>query len=159
YSIDLPPAGESLLSQHAHGLLDENTKLLAKFGGHRSPEFNSVILPQSQAVIEALGHALAYSTALKHNVPQPLLDMYECAVIRQDPAWYCEMGISRLDQRLREDRAISSMLPDIKLYLANLQVEDLITAPIRSDESWKTYVVGLPSYSGNTSDAMRTAKL
>ncbi|KAF7335727.1 Acyl-CoA oxidase [Mycena venus] len=161
YSINLPPSGESLLSRHAHSLLDENTQLLAKFGGHRTAEFHSIILPQSRAVIEAIGHALAYSAALKDNLPQPLLDMFECAVIRQDPAWYCEAGIGRLEQRVREDRAISSMLPDMKVYLANLNVEDLITAPIESDESWKKYAAGLPTYSGRafSEDAIPTARL
>ncbi|KAF8173191.1 acyl-CoA oxidase [Mycena galopus ATCC 62051] len=150
YSINIPPPSESLLAQHAHGLLDENKKLLAKFGGHRSPEFNSVILPQSQAVMEAIGHALAYSAALKSNLPQPLLDVYECTVMRLDSAWYCvEAGISRLDQRMREDRAISSMLPDMNAFLSNLKVEELVTAPIVSDESWKKYAASLISYSGN----------
>ncbi|KAF8137878.1 acyl-CoA oxidase [Mycena galopus ATCC 62051] len=149
YSINIPPPSESLLAQHAHGLLDENKKLLAKFGGHRSPEFNSVILPQSQAVMEAIGHALAYSAALKSNLPQPLLDVYECTVMRLDSAWYCvEAGISRLDQRMREDRAISSMLPDMNAFLSNLKVEELVTAPIVSDESWKKYAASLISYSG-----------
>ncbi|KAJ7153925.1 acyl-CoA oxidase [Mycena crocata] len=149
YSIDMPDADESLLAKHAHGLLEENTKLLAGFGSHRSPEFNSLILPQSQTVIEAIGHALAYSAALKKKVPQPLLDMYECTVIRMDPAWYSEAGVSRLDQRLREDRVIVAMLPDINRYVYNLQVEELVDAPIASPERWKKYAAGLPTYSGN----------
>ncbi|KAF7335672.1 Acyl-CoA oxidase [Mycena venus] len=149
YNIDMPSSGESLLSQHAHRLLEENRKLLVKFGGHRSAEFNSIILPQSQAVIEAIGHALAYAAALENKIPQPLLDMYECAVMRLDPAWYCEAGISRLEQRLREDRAISFMLPDIKLYLSDLNVADLVTAPIVDDESWKRYAASLPTFAGN----------
>ncbi|KAF8198273.1 hypothetical protein K438DRAFT_2116851 [Mycena galopus ATCC 62051] len=102
YNVDIPPPEQSLLAQHAHDLFEENRVLLANFGGHHSPEFNSVILPQSQIVIEALGDALA---ALKRNLPQPLLDMYECTAMHQDPAWYCEAGISHLDQRLREDRS------------------------------------------------------
>jgi acyl-CoA oxidase len=150
-SIDMPPPEESLLVRHAQGLLDENRKLLASFGGPRSPEFNSLILPQSEAVIEAIGHALAYSAALKKRLPQPLLDMYECTVMRQDPAWYCEAGISRLDQRLRDDRAISSLLPDMKQHIANLNVKDIITAPIVSDKSWKKYAASLPTYSGDAS--------
>ncbi len=75
--------------------MEENGQLLAGIGDHRSKEFNSLILPQSQPVIEALGHAFAYSAAKKANVPQPILDVYECAVIRQDPAWYSESWESR----------------------------------------------------------------
>ncbi|KAJ7801534.1 acyl-CoA oxidase [Mycena leptocephala] len=161
YTIELPPREESLLSQHAHALLDEGTKLLADFGSHRSPEFSSIVLPQSMAVIEAIGHALAYSTALKNRLQRPLLDIYECTVMRQDPAWYSEAGVSRMDQRLREDRAISAMLPGMKEYLDNLKVGEFILAPIVSDEGWKKYAASLPTYTGNAVDAdlVQIAKL
>ncbi|KAK7008204.1 acyl-CoA oxidase [Favolaschia claudopus] len=151
YSINLPPPQKSLLSRHAHSLLDENKRLLSQLGGHRDPQFNSIILPQSQIVVEAMGHALAYSAARKANLAQPLLDMFECAVIRRDSAWYSEVGgLSRLDQRMREAKAIESMLPDMKTYLSNLNVEDLVgSIPISSDENWKRYAAGLPAHSGN----------
>ncbi|KAJ7239276.1 acyl-CoA oxidase [Mycena rebaudengoi] len=152
YTVNVPPEDESLLAHHANSLLDENVRLLAGYGGHRSHEFGSLILPQSGPVIEAIGHAMAYSTAQKAKLPQPLLDMYECTVMRQDPAWYSEAGISRAAQRVREDSAMTSMVPDIELYLTNLRAEPLITAPIVSDEAWKNYVASLPSYSGNASD-------
>ncbi|KAJ7248008.1 acyl-CoA oxidase [Mycena rebaudengoi] len=152
YSVSLSDARDSLVVRHAHGLMEENKRILAGIGGHRSAEFNALILPQSQSVIEALGHAFAYAAAQKAKLPQPILDMYECTVLRQDPAWYSEAGISRVDQRLRENRAISSMLPDMKAYLTDLNVAELMTAPIVSDAAWKAYVSGLITYTGNASE-------
>ncbi|KAK0212238.1 acyl-CoA oxidase [Desarmillaria ectypa] len=149
YTIALPDADESLLAQHAHGLMEENFQLLDGIGSHRSKEFNSLILPQSQPVIEALGHAFAYSAAKKAKLPQPILDVYECAVIRQDPAWYSEAGVSRVQQRMREDRALSSMLPHLKAYISGLNMAEFATAPIVSNETWQAYAYELPVYSGN----------
>ncbi|EGO19913.1 hypothetical protein SERLADRAFT_442727 [Serpula lacrymans var. lacrymans S7.9] len=100
YTIPLPPSDHSLLAHHAHSLLSENLSLLASLpGGHRSPTYNSLILPQAELAIEAMGHALAYAAALASHVPQPILDVYESAVIRRDPAWYSEHGgLSRVQQ-------------------------------------------------------------
>ncbi|KAF8347532.1 acyl-CoA oxidase [Amanita rubescens] len=152
FSIPLPDPQQSLLARHASSLLEENRRLFKSFSSnHRSEMFNSLILPQAQLAVEAIGHALAYSNGLKAGLPQPILDVYECAVIRQDPAWYSEQaGITRIDQRLREDVAISSMLPDLPTYLSELHIENYVTAPIVSDDAWKAYLEELPVYTGST---------
>lgn len=150
YHVPLPDAAESLLARHAASLLEENIQLLEMLkGDHRSDSFNSLVLPQSQNVVEAIGHALAYSAALKANLPQPILDVYECAVVRQDPAWYSEQaGLSQMKQRLREDAAISSMLPQLASYISFLNIEKYVSAPIVSDAAWKAYLDDLPVHSG-----------
>ncbi|KAF8632671.1 hypothetical protein AX17_004803 [Amanita inopinata Kibby_2008] len=151
YAVPLADPNESLLARHASSLLEENIELFTSIAfQHRSEKFNSLILPQAQPVIEAMGHALAYSSAIKAGLPQPILDVYECAVIRQDPAWYLEKaGITRLDQRIREDSAVSSMLPDLPTYLSQLEIDRYISAPIVSDNAWKDYVGKLPTYTGS----------
>jgi len=151
YEIPLPPPEESLLARHASGLLEENTELFnALKCDHRSESFNNLLLPQSQPVVEAMGHALAYSAALKAGMPRYVLDVYESAIIRQDPAWYSECaGINRLSQRLREDAAVSSMLPHLPTLLSELNIAQYVTAPIVSDAQWKTYLDQLPVHSGN----------
>jgi len=149
YTVALPDPGESLLANHASSLMEENAALLQSFGNHRSEAFNALILPQSQTAIEAIGHAMAYSSALKADLPQPILDIYECAVIRQDPAWYSEHGLSRMDQRYREDAAVSSALPHLATYLDALNIENYVYAPIVSDAAWKDYLAGLPVHTGN----------
>lgn len=149
----MPDPSESLLAAHATSLLEENIQLYSQLQcDHRSEAFNSLILPQSQPVIEAIGHALAYSAAQKAGLPRPVLDVYESSVIRQDPAWYSEEGgLSRLSQRRREDAAISSMLPNLSTYLSALNIEEYVSAPIISDDSWKTYLGQLPVHTGNAS--------
>jgi hypothetical protein len=119
---------------------------------HRSEAFNSVILPQSQSVIEAIGHALAYSAAVKAQLPQPILDVYKCAIVRQDPAWYSEeRRLSRMQQRLQEDAALTSFLPHLPTYLDQLSIEKYVKAPIVSDAAWKAYLPNLQSYTGTAS--------
>lgn len=151
YEVSLPDASESLLAHHARSIFEENMQLSRQItDGHRSTQFNTLILPQSENVIEAMGHALAYSAAMKARLPQDVLDIYECAAIRQDPAWYLDKGgISRIDQRIREDRAVTSMLPRLPDYLAGLHIDNYISAPIVSDASWKAYLAELPVFTGN----------
>ncbi|KXN82936.1 Peroxisomal acyl-coenzyme A oxidase 3 [Leucoagaricus sp. SymC.cos] len=151
YEVPLPPPEESLLAHHAVALLEENIQLFAALKcDHRSDSFNNLLLPQAQPVIEAMGHALAYSAALKGGLPQYVLDVYEASVIRQDPAWYSECaGINRLTQRLREDAAVSSMLPHLSALLSQLNIEQYVTAPIVTDAQWKAYLSQLPVLSGN----------
>ncbi|KAF5390953.1 hypothetical protein D9757_003968 [Collybiopsis confluens] len=152
YVVPMPAANSSLLAQHAVSLMDENKDLLRSLKDHRGEGFNSLILPQSQSVIEAIGHAMAYAAAKEANLPQPILDIYECSVIRQDPAWYSEsVGMSRMIQRRREDAAITSALPQLEAYLDELCIKDYVSAPIVSDADWKAYVASLHRYTGNAS--------
>ncbi|KAI6157136.1 acyl-CoA oxidase [Pisolithus tinctorius] len=151
YHIVIPDPSESLLAQHAHSILDENRALLRQIpDGHRSEAFNSIVLPQAESTIEAIGHAMAYSAALHSGLPRPILDVYECAVIRRDPAWYSEnAGLTRLAQRMREDRAVTAAMPHLESYLDDLQIEGYVSAPIVSDMAWKEYVGAMPVYVGN----------
>ncbi|KAJ3569826.1 hypothetical protein NP233_g4801 [Leucocoprinus birnbaumii] len=151
YEIPLPPPEESLLARHAVALLEENIQLFKTLKcDHRSDSFNNLLLPQSQTVIEAMGHAFAYSAALKAGLPQYVLDVYECSVIRQDPAWYSECGgVNRLSQRLREDAAITSMLPHLSAILSDMNIEQYVNAPIVTDAQWKAYLSQLPVHTGN----------
>lgn len=151
FEIAMPDPSESLLAQHAASLLQENHDLFTSLNcEHRSDAFNSLILPQSQTVIEAIGHALAYSAAVKAGLPKPILDVYESAIIRQDPAWYSEEAkISRMEQRRREDAAVSSFMPHLDTFLDQLNIENYVSAPIVSDSRWKDYLESLTVYSGN----------
>lgn len=151
YQIPLPDASESLLARHALSLFEENKALLQKLpGGHRSQAFNTLILPQAELAIEAMGHAMAYSAGLRRGLAKPILDIYECAVIRRDPAWYSEIGgLPRHDQRVREDEAVTSAMPRLAAYLDDLHIEPYVSAPIASDTAWKTYFNAMPAFKGN----------
>lgn len=151
FELPMPDPSESLLAQHASSLLQENHDLFTALKcDHRSDAFNSLILPQSQNVIEAIGHAHAYSAAVKANLPKPILDIYETAVIRQDPAWYSEQaGITRMEQRIREDAVITSFMAHLDEYVDQLDIEKYVFAPIVSDKAWKDYLESLTTFSGS----------
>ncbi|PPQ88194.1 hypothetical protein CVT25_005159 [Psilocybe cyanescens] len=151
FELPLPDPSESLLAHHAASILQENHDLFLSLNcEHRSDSFNFLILPQSEKVVEAIGHALAYSAAVKSGLPKPILDVYESAIIRQDPAWYSEQGsLTRMEQRVREDAAISSFMVHLDDFLDQLDVENYVSAPIVSDHAWKSYLEGLTTYSGN----------
>ncbi|KAG0699133.1 acyl-CoA oxidase [Suillus ampliporus] len=140
YKMPLPDPSESLLAQHAASILEENISLLGSLrGGHRSESFNSLILPQAELAIEAMGHALAYSAGLKSGLPKPILDVYECAVIRRDPAWYSEnAGLTRILQRIREDEAVTSTIPDLDT----------------TSTAWKEYYETMPVFTGDAIPAI-----
>ena len=109
--------------------------------GHRDEDFNNLILPQSEPAVAALGHAIAYSHALDEGVPQPLLDLFECAAIKMDPAWYAEhAGITGEVFRDMEDKAARAVLPGLKTYNDGLGVRPWITAPIISDDTWDKWM-------------------
>ena len=151
YEIPLPDASESLLARHAASLFEENKALLEQLpGGHRSQAFNSLVLPQAEHAIEAMGHSMAYSAGLRSGLPKPILDIYECAVIRRDPAWYSEKGgLTRHEQRVREDQAVTSAMPHLANYLDDLNIEAYVSAPIVSDAAWKKYYNDMPVFKGN----------
>ena len=100
--------------------------------------------------MNAIGHALAYSAAVDAGVAQPLLDVFECAVIRLNAVWYSECaGLSSFEQRMREDRASAAVMPRLEDYLRELNIARYVRAPIVSDAEWKAYVKLLPTYAGN----------
>ncbi|KIK96164.1 hypothetical protein PAXRUDRAFT_32549 [Paxillus rubicundulus Ve08.2h10] len=151
YRMPLPDTSESLLAQHAASVLGENVELLKQLpGGHRGESFNTLVLPQAELAIEAMGHAMAYSAGLRSGLPRPILDIYECAVIRRDPAWYSEnAGLTRIIQRVREDKAVTSVIPHLDTYLDDLHIEEYVSAPIVSDGAWKEYYSAMPVFTGN----------
>ena len=151
YKMPLPDASGSLLSEHALSLFEENKALLQELPrGHRDPAFNTLSLPQAEYAVEAMGHAMAYSAALRGDLPKPILDVYECAVKRCDPAWYTEKGgLTRYQQRVREDDAVTRAVPHLATYLDDLDIEAYVSAPIVSDAAWKAYFGAMSVFRGN----------
>ena len=87
---------KSNLARHEAGLFQENRAVLTSCSHHRSDEVNRLILPQCQAMIEAIGHRMAYDAAVAAGVQQNLIDLYEVSCMKLDAAWYSEeVGIGR----------------------------------------------------------------
>jgi acyl-CoA oxidase len=151
YTLPIPAAKESLLAKHAHGLLEEGRQILRTIpGGHRSEAAEYMLLPEAERAVVALGHASAYTAAQKAGVPKVLLDLYECAAIRDDPSWFSEnAGINREAQRVREGVALRQAAPDIEKHLEDLNIKHAVRSSIISDSNWLAQVQRMPKYIGN----------
>ncbi|KIP07379.1 hypothetical protein PHLGIDRAFT_512377, partial [Phlebiopsis gigantea 11061_1 CR5-6] len=143
YALPPPLEPGSLLSQHAARIASRCQSLLTDLKDHRSGAYNNLILPQSELGVTALGHAHAYGVARAAGVPPPLLDLFECFVVKQDLLWYAEhAGLMDDAFRRREDAAVRAAVPHLRAYVDALKWRELVTAPIVSDEIWAEGVLG-----------------
>jgi acyl-CoA oxidase len=147
-----PPTDPTcLIARHEAGMVDECRSIMSRMdAGHRSEEFNRLILPLCQPLVEAIGHRMAYEAAVKTNVHRDLLALYEVGIINQDPSWYVEhAGLSRQVLREMEDRAATAALPMLEKFLNETDAAPYCMSPIASDSSWGRFVDKLPCYSGD----------
>ncbi|TCD63375.1 hypothetical protein EIP91_005606 [Steccherinum ochraceum] len=153
--LPAPTHPEGLLSKHYAGILSRCSTLVATFPkGHRDPRFSSLILPQCESALLALGYALAHSAAADAGVPQPLLDLFEVGMIAQDAVWFSEnANFSDQERMLAEDRAVQLALPHLKEYIDAMDVRKYITAPIVSDSAWSEWEKQLEWSSGDLPSA------
>lgn len=152
YALPQPKHADTPLAQHARGIFTRCQDLLKTFKHHREDSFNNLLLPQAELYVTALGHALAYSAALDAGLPEPLLALFECFVIRQDPAWYAEhLGLTDAKFRVKEDEAIRAALPHLPQYIEGLGVRRWVTAPIVEDKRFDEWVGLLKTHVGSES--------
>lgn len=138
-----------LLAQHEQGLFDECRTAAVKIMGfdHRSVEFNNVILPRCQSLVEAIGHRMAYEAAVAAGVDADLLALYEAGVIMQDSSWYVEhAGLTRGELFDRESRALDAVLPRLEEMLDATGAEEYVDAPILSQEAWDNFESSLEGF-------------
>lgn len=149
YALPQPSHPDSLLARHAAGVFARCKDLLAGIKGHRNDTYNSLVLPQSELGMRALGEAYAYGAAAEAGVPAPLLALFELFIVKLDPLWYAEHeGLTDTVFRRREDAAVRAALPGLKDYVDALEAREYVTAPIVSDESWDAWVKQLPVQAG-----------
>lgn len=121
--------------------------LSARFQHHRDPGFQAFVLPLCQPLIEAIGYRIAYDAAVEDGVDGTILDMFVASIVKEDRAWFSEVGgISRAKQMDLERTAMQALLPRLDDLLSELNVEAYCTAPIISDKKWNKYVQGLPTF-------------
>ena len=122
---------KSNLARHEAGLFQENRAVLTSCSHHRSDEVNRLILPQCQAMIEAIGHRMAYDAAVAAGVQQNLIDLYEVSCMKLDAAWYSEeVGIGRRALATMETKALDAVLPQLGTLIRQMGVEPWITSKI-----------------------------
>ncbi|KAK0478605.1 acyl-CoA dehydrogenase/oxidase C-terminal [Armillaria luteobubalina] len=145
YSIPETLNSNSLLAKHESAVFNKYTAMVEDHG-HRGDHYRSFILPQSQTIIESIGHRMAYDAAVAQGVPQALIDIYECYAIKRDVGWYIEAGVLTQDQvASMEDRAMKAAFPHMSQWVDGMGVSDYLKAPILSEDRWDKFVDSLPS--------------
>jgi acyl-CoA oxidase len=145
----IPPTSDpsGLLAQHEAGLFEELRGILSKLDHHRSDAFNEQIMPECVGLVKAIGHRMAYDAAVASDVDPALVDLFVASIVKQDSAWYVEKaGISRAQQRQMEAAALAVVFPRLEEFLAQMDVEAYISAPMVSDKAWDDYVQMLPEF-------------
>lgn len=143
---------DSLLARRVTSMFQEIRDVLsARFKHHRDPGFQAYVLPLCQPLIEAIGYRMAFDAAVEDGVDKAILDMFVASIIKEDCAWFSEVGgISRSEQMDLERNAMQALLPRLDDLLSALNIEQYCTAPIISDEKWGRYVQGLPTFTSET---------
>jgi acyl-CoA oxidase len=159
YDVPATSNPTSLLARHEAGLLTEFRTLCQSNGGHRSQYFQSHILPQCAPIVEAIGHRMAYDAAVAAGKPGEMLALYECAMVKQDLAWYTENSVlTRAEFRQMEDQAILGAQPHIASWVDGFDVDQFITSPIVSTTAWGSFTASLPTFT-STSRPISLARL
>ncbi|KAF8901502.1 acyl-CoA dehydrogenase NM domain-like protein [Gymnopilus junonius] len=151
YQVAPPSLPNSLLAKHEQGLLIHMRKTLAEFGGnHRSEAFNNRLLTRSVALVEAIGHRMAYEAAFSAGVDPLILRLYEADAILRDISWYSENGLATKEKTQKvEEEILTSLFPSLDQLLEHTGVEPYVFAAITTEDSWKKFVAALPVLRGN----------
>ncbi|VDB88524.1 unnamed protein product [Peniophora sp. CBMAI 1063] len=150
YSIPETKDVTSLLARHELGLEGELKSALRIMPNHRGSDFDREILPRSVEFITAIGHRMAFDAAVAAGVDPCLLDLFVAACVKKDPAFYVEnMGLSRIRQRKMEATAVDNVYSRLEEFLAPMEIEPYVTAPIVSQEKWDEYVGSMKTYDSN----------
>ncbi|KAF7356178.1 hypothetical protein MVEN_00949100 [Mycena venus] len=137
----------SLLALHEQGLFAENRAILAKISGHRSADFNNLVLPKSEQIVRAIGHRMAYDAAVDAGLDPRITSLYLATAVKLDSAWYSENAdLPRHLQDAQENEAICAALPCLDEWLVKTGVERHSQVPILSESNWATFVEGLQEF-------------
>lgn len=116
---------------------------------HRSESFNREMFPLCQPLIEAIGNRMAYESAKQAGIDPQLLALYEAGAIKQDSAWYTEVGgLTRREQNAMEERAVDALLPRLETLLDETGAAAYAQAPILNEKLWEEFVRDLHEYKG-----------
>ncbi|KAF7336094.1 Acyl-CoA dehydrogenase NM domain-like protein [Mycena venus] len=112
YSLPPPENFSSLLALHEDGLLTKYKSVTTNDGGHRSAKFGSHVMPHCERIVRAIGYRMAYDAAVSAKVPQGLIDLFVCNVVKADLGWMS--------------------LPHVEKWVAEMEVEPYVASPIIS---------------------------
>jgi hypothetical protein len=147
YHVPKSTHPSSLLARHEQGLFAENQQILRQSGGHRSADFNNLVLPKSELIVRAIGHRMAYDAALDANLDKSVTDLYLASAMALGSAWYAEhAGFGGAQQDAAMNKAVTAALPFLDEWLVRTGAEPYSQVPILSDTNWKQFTDGLREY-------------
>jgi len=149
----MPPATnpDCLLAQYEFGLAEESLKTIEAIPeGHRSQEFNRLLIPRCRPIVEAIGHRMVYEVAIAAGVDPDLIALYEVGIVKDNLSWFVESGmLTRASVLEMENKALDAIQPRLNDLLDQLSIAPYCTAPIISESMWETFVGDLEEYKGN----------
>ena len=149
----MPPATkpDCLLAKYEAGLAEEALTIIESIPeGHRSQEFNRLLIPHCRPIVEAIGNRMAYETALAARVEPDLIALYEVGAVKQNLSWYTERGLlTRAQVREMENTALDALQPRLSEMLDLLSVAPYVKVPILEGSMWAEFERGLQGFKGN----------
>lgn len=99
---------------------------------------------------------MAYEAAVSAKVPTPLIDILVLDALKSDVGWYIEHGHITCDRLAKlEAEAVERCMPMLGKWIADMDVEPYVRAPIVSKQAWNSFVEGLPLFSSRSSPLTR----
>ncbi|KUJ13020.1 putative acyl-CoA oxidase [Mollisia scopiformis] len=153
YALPAPTNPSCFLALHEAGLFQEARSLMSTMSSHRSPEFNQLILPLCQPLVESIGERMAYEAAVADNIDKDILDLYEVSAMMRDLSWFTEnLGMTREEVKRRESETYGKVLGKFGACLRGLGVEEYCTAPIMTEQGSKAFIDGLKVFGSEERD-------
>lgn len=146
YKIPETPNPSSLAARYETQLFSELKELLSAMPSHRSNDYDRLVLPECLALVNAIGHRMAYDAAVDAGVDPALISLFEASSVRQSSAAFVELGLSRAMQRKMLADAVDAVYPQLDTWLDRMGADPYISAPFVTREAWESYVSSLPRF-------------
>ncbi|KAG7402957.1 Acyl-coenzyme A oxidase 5 [Fusarium oxysporum f. sp. rapae] len=164
--LGLPQARNRLsrLAQREDKLMLDMKSRLEMIGGykeHRGPAFDRHILPRCRLLAEAIGNRMAYEAAETSGLSPDVLTLYEGICMCEDLNHLPVMGPQcRADAQSQSSEPYNSVLAQIRSESASRSdLDDYVTAPIISEESWEPFTNSLHAFKHPHDVAIPCSKL
>ncbi|KNB18623.1 hypothetical protein FOXG_16106 [Fusarium oxysporum f. sp. lycopersici 4287] len=164
--LGLPQARNRLspLAQREDKLMLDMKSRLEMIGGykeHRGPAFDRHILPRCRLLAEAIGNRMAYEAAETSGLSPDVLTLYEGICMCEDLNHLPVMGPQcRADAQSQSSEPYNNVLAQIRSESASRSdLDDYVTAPIMSEESWGSFTNSLHAFKHPHDVAIPCSKL
>ncbi|KAH7183859.1 hypothetical protein BKA60DRAFT_602944 [Fusarium oxysporum] len=164
--LGLPQARNRLsrLAQREDKLMLDMKSRLEMIGGykeHRGPAFDCHILPRCRLLAEAIGNRMAYEAAETSGLSPDVLTLYEGICMYEDLNHLPAMGPQcRPDAQSQSSEPYNNVLAQIRSESASRSdLDDYVTAPIMSEESWGSFTNSLHAFKHPHDVAIPCSKL